>query len=152
MKLRINLGIKNLYFIMLCVVLTIEINPTYKEIISVRYGVIMICFVLFCMRCIQRRRFPINLFWGWSISELLFCILSCIWSINSETTLQACKNIFIVLLICSMTYTMVENMNDFRAFWKSICIAYVFNSLYVLLMVGIDNMGTSRLGDYYLYV
>lgn len=149
MKLRINLGIKNLYFVILCVVLTIEINPTYKEIISVRYGAIMVCFGLFCVRCIQCRRFPINLFWGWSISELFFCILSCIWSINLETTIQACKNIFIVLLICSMTYTMVENMNDFRAFWKSICIAYVFDSLYVLLMVGVDNIGTSRLGGDY---
>lgn len=149
MKLQMKLGIKNVYFIVLSIVLIIEMNPTYKENTVVRYGVIMLCFALLCVRCVQCKRFPINLFWIWSISELAFCILSSKWSIDSETTIQACKNIFIVLFICSMTYSMVENTEDFRAFWTSICTAYVYNSFYVLFVVGIDNLGKSRLGvDY----
>lgn len=149
MKLQMKLGIKNFYFVVLSIVLIIEMNPTYKENTTVRYSVIMFCFALLCVRCVQCKRFPINLFWIWSICELVFCILSSRWSINPQTTIQACKNIFIVLFICSMTYSMVENAEDFKAFWTSICIAYVFDSLYVLFVVGIDNLGKSRLGVEY---
>lgn len=146
MKLQIKLGVKNLYFIVLCIVFIIETNPTYKVNTTIRYGVIFLCFVLLCARYIQRRRFPINIFLVWSISELAFCILSSIWSINQITTFQACKNIFIVLFICSMTYSMIENRDDFQKLWKSVCIAFTFNASYVLFIVGIDNLGTSRLG------
>lgn len=150
MKLRIKLGVKKIYFIVLCIILIIEMNPTYKENTVVRYGAIIIGFIIFCVKCIQYKRFPVNVFFVWSISECVFCILSSMWSINQETTVQACKNIFIVLFICSMTYSMVDNINDFRAFWRSMCVAYIFDAMYVLFVVGINNLSTARLGADYI--
>ena len=80
---------------------------------------------------------------------LVFFMVSSKWSLESVKTIQNVKNAFIVYAICFSVIIMIETEEDFLMLIKSIVSSFTAESLYVLSIVGMDNLGTMRLGvDY----
>lgn len=149
MTIQKKINLKQIFFVIMTFSLIIETNPEFKQNIILRYSLILLNLILVLFHiCIRKKTASIQ-YILWAMLMLVFARISELWSINPQDTIQGCKNLLIVLLICCMVYVMVENEKDFQMYWQAILIGFLFNAFYVLSIVGFDSIGQFRIGvDY----
>jgi hypothetical protein len=144
-----KIRLKNLFYIFIAIVYFIENNPTIKVNTLIRYTFIIVTVGFALCKALWNRSSKLNGFHIWMALVLVFFMVSSRWSLESVKTIQNIKNAFIIYAICFAIIIMIENEEDFLMLIKSMVLSFAVESLYVLSIVGMDNLGTMRLGvDY----
>ncbi len=148
MKIK-KFQIKNLFFIALAAVYFIENNPTIKANTHVRYIFILIIAGYAVSEILIKGKLKLNTFYIWTVAVLFFFTLSSRWSFNTQDSFQNVKNMLIVYVILLSIITVVKMENDFLLLLKYVVWAFVADTLYVLMAVGLNDLGEGRLGAEY---
>ena len=148
MKIR-KFQIKNLYFLVLAIVYFIENNPAIKINTTIRYTFILILVGYTASKMLMNGTLKLNIFYIWTVSVILFFTLSSRWSFDSKDAMQNVKNTLIVYMILLSVITVIKTEKDLILLLKYIVCAFVANALYVLGIVGLNNLGEGRLGAEY---
>lgn len=147
--IRFELGMDNLFYVILLVVCIIEFNSDFKEIVTIRYAAMGILFVQLMLFCFGRRKITFGYYTKWSLIMFIAYAASTMWCLNKEFSIQMLKNIVIEMLFVNTVIMVTKDRESHEKLMKAVYYALIFNVIYVIARIGIGNVGEMRLGREY---
>ncbi len=133
--------------LLLVAMYTIAYNNTFRAVSLLWYGISAAAIlVLAALIFFNRIKGKMSFFVGWATAFFLFCILSCLWSMETEPAFASLRTLFLIFVVHILLAELIIDKKDLDKILFANFLALLFVALYILFTMDLSQIGEDRIG------